>query len=95
MLNDFKIDEENRLKIAEYICRLNYARLGVGVLQIDVNDGEIRYRYTLDCEGVPAEALLERSQQYPADVYGWAGDGLLAVMYGFMTSADAVGFGME
>lgn len=95
MLNEFKIDEENRLKIAEYICRLNYARLGVGVLQIDVNDGEIRYRYTLDCEGVPAEALLERSQQYPADVYGWAGDGLLAVMYGFMTSADAVGFGME
>lgn len=95
VLDDFKVDEENRLKAAEYICRTNYSRLAVGCLQIDMNDGEIRYQYTLDCAGIPDEELLSNSQVFPASVYGWAGDGLLAVIYGFMTPEEAVEMGKE
>jgi hypothetical protein len=46
----FKIPEELRPKVAEYITRANYG-LRVGNLEMDYEDGEVRYKSCVDFEG--------------------------------------------
>ncbi|MBX2863871.1 MAG: YbjN domain-containing protein [Leptolyngbyaceae cyanobacterium MAG.088] len=45
----FKVPEHKRLAIAEYICRANYG-LVLGNLELDLSDGEVRYKTSIDVE---------------------------------------------
>ena len=45
----FKVPEEKRVEIAEYICRANYG-LVLGNLEMDFQDGEVRYKTSIDVE---------------------------------------------
>lgn len=45
-----QVPEDRRAAVAELICRLNY-RFHVGHLDLDFNDGEVRFRQSIDMEG--------------------------------------------
>lgn len=45
-----RVPEEQRLNIAELLARINYG-LNIGNFELDMNDGEIRYKTSIDVEG--------------------------------------------
>lgn len=85
-------DENCRSKVAEYIARANYG-LVFGNFELDMNDGEVRYKMTVDCgenaKSLPTDDMFERSIIIPVQMCEKYGDGLLAVMYGFMSPEQA------
>jgi hypothetical protein len=82
--------EEARLNVAEFLTRANYG-LRIGNFELDFGDGEIRYKSSLDFEGETLTHGLIRNTLYPAvqtmDRYM---PGILAVVYGGKTPAEAV-----
>jgi hypothetical protein len=85
-----KAPEEMRTAVAEFITRANYG-LRIGNFELDMSDGEIRYKSSLDFEGIPLSAALIKNAIYPAvqtmDRYF---AGLLQVMYGQNTPEEAI-----
>ncbi|MGC9468218.1 MAG: YbjN domain-containing protein [Anaerolineae bacterium] len=83
-----KAPEETRDAVARFLTRANFG-LRIGNFEMDYNDGEVRYKSSIDFEGEILTPGLIRNAIYPAvhtmDVYL---PGLLAVMYG-NTSPDA------
>jgi hypothetical protein len=85
-----KAPAESRLDVAEFIARANYG-LRIGNFELDMNDGEVRYKSSLDFEGVPLTWPLIKNAIYPAvqtmDRYF---PGLLQVMYGSSAPEEAI-----
>lgn len=81
---------ERRLPMAEFITRANYG-LRIGNFEMDFDDGEVRYKASLDFEGEALTDNFIRGVVYPAvqtmDRYL---PGLLAVIYGGKTPEQAV-----
>lgn len=61
----FLVPEHRRSAVAEYITRANYG-LRIGNFELDMRDGEIRYKASLDFEGVGLCDQLIRTTLYPA-----------------------------
>lgn len=84
------VPEELRLAVAEYITRANYG-LRIGNFELDYSDGEVRYKSSLDFEGVTLTPALIRNTIYPAvttmDRYL---PGLMKVIYGGRTPYEAI-----
>lgn len=82
--------EERRLEMAEFITRANYG-LRIGNFEMDFEDGEVRYKASIDFEGEALTDNLIRGVIYPAvqtmDRYL---PGLLTVTYGGKTPEEAV-----
>ena len=82
--------EELRPSVAEYITRANYG-LRIGNFELDYSDGEVRYKSSLDFEGVTLTPALIRNTIYPAvttmDRYL---PGLMKVIYGGRTPYEAI-----
>lgn len=85
-----KAPEDARLRLAEFLTRANYG-LRIGNFELDFNDGEVRYKSSIDFEGEALTPALIRNAMYPAvqtmDHYL---AGLMAVMYGGKTPAEAI-----
>jgi len=85
-----KAPEEKRQAIAEFIARANYG-LRIGNFELDFSDGEVRYKSSLDFEGVVLGPELIHNAIYPAaqtmDRYL---PGLMGVIYGNKTPAEAI-----
>ncbi|HQE91601.1 MAG TPA: YbjN domain-containing protein [Anaerolineae bacterium] len=85
-----KAPENVRPLVAEYIARANYG-LRIGNFEMDYTDGEVRYKSSLDFEGEVLTPQLIKNTMYPAvhtmDFYL---PGLLSVMYGNKTPAEAI-----
>ncbi len=87
---NMRADESSRQKVAEFITRANYG-LTFGNFEMDFDDGEIRYKMTVDCENqVPGYEVLDRMVVMPPLMFQRYGDGLLAVMFGFSEPKEAV-----
>ncbi|MBR2784175.1 MAG: YbjN domain-containing protein [Firmicutes bacterium] len=87
---NMRADESSRQKVAEFITRANYG-LTFGNFEMDFEDGEIRYKMTVDCENqVPGYDVLDRMVVMPPLMFQRYGDGLLAVMFGFSEPKEAV-----
>jgi hypothetical protein len=56
--------EPRRLALAEFLTRANYG-LVIGNFELDMNDGEIRYKTSLDVEGVGLSPELLQHCVYP------------------------------
>ncbi|STZ76377.1 Uncharacterized conserved protein [Bergeriella denitrificans] len=85
-----KAEPERLGEAAEFIARANYGLIH-GCFELDFSDGEIRYRITVNCDGVqPSEAVLDDSFGIPAGMFERYGQGLLEVLFGFETPAAAV-----
>ena len=85
-----KSPEPMYAQVAEYITRANYG-LRIGNFEMDYSDGEVRYKSSLDFEEEPLTPTLIKNAMYPAvhtmDLYL---PGLLGVMYGNKTPAEAI-----
>ena len=83
-----RADEACRAQVSEYLHRANFG-LRWGNFEIDMRDGEIRYKVLVDCgdeqDCMPSESMIRRSIYFPASMLDKYGDGLLAVMYGIET----------
>ena len=90
VIADVNVPEETRDVVSEFVCRSNYG-MRIGNFEIDVTDGEIRYKSSLDFEGEVLTHQLIRNAIYPAattiDRYFPA---LMRVAFGGATAADAV-----
>ena len=90
VLAPVKAPEALRPAVAEFITRANYG-LRIGNFELDYLDGELRYKSSLDFEGVALTPVLINSAIYPAvqtmDRYL---PGLMEVIYGDRPPAAAV-----
>jgi hypothetical protein len=86
----FKVPEESRNTIAEFITRANYG-LRVGNFEMDYKDGEVRYKTCIDFEGEILTTGYIKNAVYPAlktmEKYV---PGFLSVIYGGKTPEEAL-----
>jgi hypothetical protein len=84
------IPEDKRLVVSEFITRANYG-LKIGNIEMDFNDGEVRYKTSLDVENDELSPALISNMVY-ANV--WTLDrylpGIFAVVYGNKDPQDAI-----
>ena len=86
----FTIPEEKRMAIAEYITRANYG-LRLGNFEMDLNDGDLRYKTSIDVEGAELPPALVRSLLY-ANVMTMSTyfPGFMNVLYNDVSPAEAI-----
>ncbi len=82
--------EQVRPAVAEFLTRANYG-LRIGNFELDFDDGEIRYKSSIDFEGEELTPGLIRNTMYPGvqtmDRYM---PGILSVVYGGKTPEEAI-----
>lgn len=87
---EMRVKEAQRAEVAEFIARANYGLL-FGNFELDMRDGEIRYKCTVDCEQcILSDEMLRTSIAIPIQMYEKYGDMLLKVMFGMMNAKEAV-----
>jgi len=90
VMAEVNVPEETRLGVAEFMMRANYG-MRIGNFELDLTDGEVRYKSSLDFEGQPLTSRLVHNAIYPAvttmDRYF---PSLMKVAYGGATAAEAV-----
>ncbi|MTJ08140.1 YbjN domain-containing protein [Anabaena sp. UHCC 0204] len=59
----FKVEEDKRLTISEFITRANYGMIN-GNFEMDFNDGEIRYKTSIDVDGDQLSSALIKNIVY-------------------------------
>lgn len=81
---------ESRLAMAEFLTRANYG-LRLGNFEMDINDGEVRYRTSVDMQDAVLTTAVVRNLVY-ANVLTMKRylPGIEAVMQGSMTAVEAV-----
>ncbi len=81
---------QSRLEQQQFVCRANYGMI-VGNFEIDLDDGEVRYKTSVDIEGVTATRQLIQNLVAPnvitMDRYL---PGLLSVAFGGKHPAEAI-----
>lgn len=60
-----KVPAELRADMAEFITRANYG-LRIGNFEMDFSDGEVRYKSSVDFEGIVLNNALIKNTIYPA-----------------------------
>ena len=76
--------------IADFVCRANYG-LRNGNFEVDMTDGEIRYKVFVDCDGiVPSREIIRGSIIIPAMMFERYSPGLLDVIFKGESAADAI-----
>ena len=85
-----RVSEAERLAVAEYITRANYA-MTLGCFEMDFNDGEVRFRMTRSLNDLRADlnASARLMMLLPCAMFKKYGDGLLEVMFGMKTPEEA------
>ncbi len=85
-----KAPEDARMAVTEFITRANYG-LRIGNFELDFDDGEVRYKSSLDFEGAALTTELIKNAIYPAvqtmDRYL---PGLMSVFYASKSPAEAI-----
>jgi len=82
---------KDRARIMEFLTRVNY-RLIDGSFDMDPDDGEIRYKLTLNCidRTSLSEGLIALTINTAHVMFKYYGDGLYAVMEGTKSPEDAI-----
>ena len=75
-------DSSTLAAIAEFFCRAN-CNISYGNFDLDFNDGEIRYRVFVDCNGIiPTDDMILASVYVPISVFERYAPGIAAVLFG-------------
>ena len=83
-------DTDVMRNIAEFVCRANYG-IKNGNFELDVRDGEIRYKVHVDCSGgVPAKSVIENSVYVPSLALERYAPGILDVIFAGKGAAESV-----
>ena len=81
---------ENRLEVMKFVTLANYG-MQVGNFELDLEDGEVRFKTSIDVEGQElSEGLLRNMVELNVLMMGLYYDALLAVMRGSMTAEEAI-----
>ncbi len=76
--------------MADFICRANYGLIN-GNFELDMRDGEIRYKTFLDCKGItPSAEMVRNSIRYPAAMFERYGAGIIDVINGDAAAEEAI-----
>lgn len=87
---DMHCDEAQRVEVAKYLTMANYG-LYCGNFETDLNDGEIRYKYLVDCSYcMPSKDMIESSLDTPIAMFERYGDELLKIMFGMQTAEEGI-----
>ena len=85
-----RVPEERRVEVAKFLTRANYGLL-IGNFELDMDDGEVRYKTAIDVENselTPALiAGLVRANCATTDRYF---PGLVAIVHGGATAIEAI-----
>lgn len=86
----FAIPAEKRPAITEYITRANYGLL-LGNFEMDLDDGDLRYKTSIDVEGAELTPALVRSLMY-ANVMTMSSyfPGLMNLLYSDISPTEAI-----
>ncbi len=86
-------DEEDKkmmATMAEFVCRTNYG-LKNGNFELDMRDGEVRFKCFVDCEGItPSKDMVQNSIHCPAAMFKRYGSGIVDIIFGNATAKEAV-----
>lgn len=81
----------NISSVLEFLARANYG-LVLGNFEIDMDDGEIRYKHCIHAAGLKEDIgpAIEELLFLPCNMIEKYGEGLLAVIYGGQSAKDAI-----
>ena len=83
-------DETMMASMAEFVCRANYG-LKNGNFELDMRDGEIRFKCFVDCEAItPTQEMVRNSIHCPAVMFDNYGDGIVGIIFGNLSAQEAV-----
>ena len=83
-------DEKMMAIMSEFICRANYG-LKNGNFELDMRDGEIRYKSFVDCEGLtPTTEMIRNSIHCPAAMFDRYSAGIVDIIFGNSTAKEAI-----
>ena len=83
-------DADVMKNIAEFVCRANYG-IRNGNFELDMRDGELRYKVHVDCSGgVPARSVIRNSIYVPAVAFEHYAPGMLDVIFKGASAAEAI-----
>ena len=85
-----KDDKKRMAAMAEFVCRVNCG-LKNGNFEFDMNDGEVRFKCFVDCEGItPSKEMVQNSILCPAAMFKRYGSGIVDVIFGNVNPKEAV-----
>lgn len=83
-------DEKQMAAVEEFVCRANNGQPN-GNFELNMLDGEIRYKYFVDCDGIDlSDDMICKSIYYPMAMFECYGDGIINVIAGAATARKAV-----
>lgn len=83
-------DDKMMATMADFLCRANYG-LKNGNFELDMRDGEIRYKSFVDCAGVtPTTEMVHNSIYCPAAMFDRYGAGIVDIIFGNTTAKEAI-----
>ena len=84
-------DDDVMRNTAEFVCRANYG-LRNGNFEVDMRDGEVRYKVFVDCDGgqLPTREIIRGSIIIPAMMFERYSPGLLDVIFKGAKAAEAI-----
>jgi hypothetical protein len=83
-------DPQMMANMAEFVCRANYG-LKMGNFELDFNDGEVRFKFHVLCEGIiPTPAMVKRSIYCPASMFERYGSGIVDIIFNDVSGKRAV-----
>lgn len=83
-------DEKIMASMAEFVCRANYG-LKNGNFELDMSDGEIRYKSFVDCGGItPTVEMVRKSIICPAVMFERYGAGIVDIIFSNATAKEAI-----
>ena len=82
-------DQKMMATMAEFVCRANYGLLN-GNFELDMRDGEVRYKSFVDCEDItPSSEMIRNSIYCPASMFKRYGEGIIDIIFGGSTAEAA------
>lgn len=85
-----KNDERMMSVMADFICRANYGMKN-GNFELDMMDGEVRYKCYVDCDGaLPCTEVIRNSVYCPAQMLERYGAGIVDIVCLDGSAADAI-----
>lgn len=83
-------NEKMMTAMAEFVCRANYG-LKNGNFELDMRDGEIRFKCFVDCDTItPTQEMVRNSILCPAAMFDNYSDGIVGIIFGDMSAKEAV-----
>ena len=83
-------DDAMMANMAEFICRANYGLID-GNFELDVRDGEIRFKSFVNCDGVmPSTEIIKESIYCPAAMFERYSMGITGIIFGGLNAKEAI-----